>query len=138
MKRQISLRGRGASTPLVRPEPLCGLGNSFFKEELKRLLATRRDRLWRDTGGQIQAKELSGDWNFWIQSVHIGLSRTRLKRITTDSLTRHCMQSKHSRIFNLVENASCKVFSVGEETLLNLFSRCDPVITKISRNLAQH
>lgn len=32
-------------TPLVGLEPFCGLGDAIFKEELKRMTATKRDRL---------------------------------------------------------------------------------------------
>lgn len=39
----------------------CGLGDAVFKNELKRIIETKRDRLWMETEGLRQAiKELLG------------------------------------------------------------------------------
>lgn len=38
-----------ASTPLVGMKPFCDLGDDYFKEELKRLIAAMSDRIWKNT-----------------------------------------------------------------------------------------
>lgn len=74
------LTRKGTSAPLVGPGPFYCLANALFEEELKRLIATRRGRLWRETEGQRQAKELLGGWNFIrFRACISGLSKSRLK-----------------------------------------------------------
>lgn len=53
----MSLRGRGLRTPLVGTKPFCDLGDDYFKEELKRLIATKRDRLWKNKEELRQYKD---------------------------------------------------------------------------------
>lgn len=61
-----------------------GLGDAFFKDNLKRETETRRDRFWRETERQKQAKDLLGDWKRF--RACIGFSKTKLKMLT-DFLT---------------------------------------------------
>lgn len=42
-ERRYELALKKASTPLVGTKSFCDLGDDFFKEELKRLIATKRD-----------------------------------------------------------------------------------------------
>lgn len=49
-----------SSTSLVGPKLFCGLEDAFFKEELRRVIAAKRDRLWRDAEGLRQTKKRFG------------------------------------------------------------------------------
>lgn len=49
---------RKGGTPLVGPEPFCGLEDSFFNEELKRMIVTRRDTEVSTKAGQETFRRL--------------------------------------------------------------------------------
>lgn len=102
------------------------------------LIATRTDRLWRETEEQRQAEEVLGGWTFKRLRECMSLSKTRLNRLPGFLVTGNCLLMKHSRNLTLVEDASCRFDRQGEETSLNLLSRCDAVMTKTPENLRQH
>lgn len=59
-------------------EMCVSLGNVFFKKDLERLFANRRDRLWKAKEVQRKAKELLGAWNLKRLRTCKELSKNRL------------------------------------------------------------
>jgi len=84
----------GAESPLIEPEPFCGIENHTLRKSLREEEQHMRQLCWNDTQGLRQAKSLLGSYNLQRFKQLIVMGKNRL-RILTGLLTGHCRLRSH-------------------------------------------
>lgn len=126
-----------AETKLCGPEPFCGIGAEFIRQEINSEEYKLRNRHWMTHAGLRQAKELLGNYNQKRFKIIIKMSKTQL-RIITGLLTGHCKMNGHLRKLKLVNNSSCRFCDDEDETPAHILTECAPLCIKRRRYLGSY
>uniref|UniRef100_A0A0V0GBP9 Putative loa-9 aae n=1 Tax=Triatoma dimidiata TaxID=72491 RepID=A0A0V0GBP9_TRIDM len=129
-----ALAKKGAGTPLVGPEPFCGVSSQYLLEVLRGEEEAKRYRLWNSLPGLRQAKICLGNYNHKRSQACIRLCKNKL-RILTGFLTGHCRLRGHLRKLGLEDDSTCRFCGEGEETPIHLLAGCGAVIQRRFRTL---
>ena len=117
------LAKKGASSPMVGPEPFCGTSMKAMFEEFQRKEYDKTKRAWTAAPGLRQAKTLIGNYDQRRTKALLALSKNSV-RILTGFLTGHCRLAGHLVKIGVVDSGECRLCMEGEETSLHLLLEC--------------
>lgn len=117
------LAKKGSATPLMGPEPFCGINSRLAEDILRIHFRSEWDNYWLDSPGCRQAKRLLGTHNPKRSVSLLDLTRTKLRKGTA-FLTGHCRLGKHLTTMGLREDKVCRFCKSGDETPEHLLLEC--------------
>ena len=119
------LARRGSATPLIGPEPFCGLSYCNGKLIIDRWLRDKADKTWNNTTITGLAKRLVAGPSKKLTRDLLALSRKNISK-TVGLLTGHCQLRKHlSRIGVTNDSILCRRCNKAEETAEHAFLDCE-------------
>uniref|UniRef100_A0A224XSM0 ribonuclease H n=1 Tax=Panstrongylus lignarius TaxID=156445 RepID=A0A224XSM0_9HEMI len=127
----------GAASPLLGPEPFCGVSDRYLIEELRKEEEAKRSELWNSLPGLRQAKICLGNYNQKRSVACINLGKNKL-RILTGFLTGHCRLRGHLTKLGLENDSTCRFCGEEGETPVHVLTDCAAVIQKRFRNLGSY
>lgn len=127
------LARRGSATPLVGPEPFCGINARLAEQVLRTNFRLLWEDLWSSTPGCRQAKGLLGPLNTKRSKLLLNLPRSKIRALTA-FLTGHCRLNKHLKVMGLQEGMECRFCKTGEETPLHILLDCMALIGPRSKS----
>ncbi|XP_063390420.1 uncharacterized protein LOC134676066 [Cydia fagiglandana] len=131
------LARKGADTPLVGPEPFCGITKRDAYSLLSKLEKTRATEWWKFVKGQEHSKALIKGFNSRTAKELLGLKRHKTCAVTR-ILTGHCKLNKHMFQIGKKQDATCRFCQESEETAMHILCSCGPLMSKRSTYLGRH
>ncbi|XP_061728803.1 uncharacterized protein LOC133533774 [Cydia pomonella] len=131
------LARKGADTPLVGPEPFCGITKRDAYSLLSNLEKTRAIDWWKFVKGQEHSKALIKGFNNKFAKELLELKRHKTCAVTR-ILTGHCKLNKHMFQIGKKQDATCRFCHESEETAMHILCSCGPLMSKRSTHLGRH
>ena len=131
------LARKGASTPLIGPEPFCGLGLNSTKRALLEEEHSKWARHWEEQPGIRQSKALLGNLDRKWYKESKNLNRSDLGMLT-GFITGHCRLRGHLRKLGIEDNSTCRFCFEEEETPIHLLTCCGPLNHKRMKCLGNY
>lgn len=117
----------GAATPIIGPEPFCGISFKMIKEEIRRKWEIQVKNEWAKLPRLRQTKVMVGNYNRKRSGELLEKTRIKVKAIV-GLLTGHSKLNDHMQKIGLGEDGSCRFCGKSRETSQHILQECEAII----------
>lgn len=118
---------KGASTPLLGPEPYCGISLHELKGANRRKARLKTIKEWIKTPGLRQSKIMVGGYNARRAKDILQMRRIEVRAIT-GFLTGHCRLGGHLKKIGVSQEGECRFCNEAAETPQHILQDCMAVV----------